>query len=64
MSAPSGIFGAGRRLRQDTSGLALLEFAFILPVVLTMSLTGAELTNYITTKMRVGQLALQLADRW
>ncbi len=62
MSAPSGIFGAGRRLRHDTSGLALLEFAFILPVVLTMSLTGAELTNYITTKMRVGQLALQLAD--
>ncbi|CAN5508837.1 hypothetical protein BH09PSE4_BH09PSE4_07750 [soil metagenome] len=50
------------RLRDDRSGLALLEFAFILPVLITMSLTGAELTNYITTKMRVSQLALQLAD--
>lgn len=51
-----------RRLRDDASGLALLEFAFVLPILILMSLTGAELTNYITTKMRVGQLALQLAD--
>lgn len=50
------------RLRRDTSGLALMEFAFILPVFLTMSLTGAELTNYIITKMRVSQLALHIAD--
>lgn len=50
------------RLRDDRSGLALLEFAFSLPIVLTMSLTGAELTNYITTRMRVSQVALQLAD--
>lgn len=51
-----------RRLRGDTSGLALLEFAFILPIFVTLSLTGAELTNYITTKMRISQLALHLAD--
>jgi hypothetical protein len=50
------------RLGRDRSGLALLEFAFALPVFLTMSLTGAELTNYITTRMRVSQVALQLAD--
>lgn len=50
------------RLRDDTSGLALLEFAFALPILLVMSLTGAELTNYITTKMRMSQVALHLAD--
>lgn len=50
------------RLRRDESGLALLEFAFSLPIFLVMSLTGAELTNYITTRMRVSQVALQVAD--
>ena len=51
-----------RDLGRDTSGLALLEFAFVLPIFLTLSLTGAELTNYIIVRMRVSQLALQLAD--
>lgn len=62
MSAFAKLCHATGRLHRDTSGLALLEFAFILPVVITMSLTGAELTNYITTKMRIGQIALQMAD--
>lgn len=62
MSAFGKLRHATWRLHRDTSGLALLEFAFILPVVITMSLTGAELTNYITTKMRIGQIALQLSD--
>ena len=56
------IGATGRRLGRDTSGLAMLEFAFGLPILLTMSLTGAELTNYIITKMRISQIALQLAD--
>lgn len=51
-----------RSLRADTSGLALLEFAFSLPILLLLSLTGAELTNYIITRMRISQLALHLAD--
>ena len=51
-----------RALRHDTSGVAMLEFAFSLPIVLVMGLTGAELTNYITTRMRVAQIALHLAD--
>jgi len=49
-------------LGRDTSGAALLEFAFTLPLLLTMGLTGAEITNYIITKMRVSQIALHLAD--
>lgn len=51
-----------RRLRADRGGVALIEMAISLPVLMAMCLTGAELTNYITTKQRVSQLALQLAD--
>ena len=50
------------RLGDDLRGLAMLEFAFSLPIFLTMSLAGAELTNYIVTRMRVSQIALQVAD--
>lgn len=51
-----------RRLRRDTSGLALTEFAFSMPILLTLSLTGAELTNYVITRMRISQVALHIAD--
>ena len=51
-----------RRFRDDRSGLAMLEFAFMLPIFATMCLAGAELTNFIITKMRISQIALHLAD--
>lgn len=51
-----------RALRVDISGLALIEFAFTLPFILMLTLTGVEYTNYITTRMRVSQVALQIAD--
>jgi hypothetical protein len=51
-----------RRLRDDTRGLALLEFAFFVPIFLTMCLAGTELTNYIITRMRISQIALHIAD--
>ncbi len=51
-----------RDLRRDSRGLALLEFAFTLPILLMMSLGGAELTHYVTVKMRLSQIALQIAD--
>ncbi len=50
------------RLRNNRSGVALLEFAFMLPIFLTMVLTGTELTNYVITRQRVSQMALHLAD--
>ena len=50
------------RLRDDRSGVALIEFAFLLPVFTLMALTGTELANYITVKLRVSQLALHIAD--
>lgn len=51
-----------RRLSSDRGGVALLEFALSLPILLALSLTGAELTNYIISRMRVSQIALHLAD--
>lgn len=56
------LFADLRRLRRDRSGLAMIEFAFTLPILVMMSLGGAELTNYISVRMRISQIALQLAD--
>lgn len=49
-------------LRRDQRGLAFIEFAYSLPVFLALSLGGLELAHYVTTKMRVSQLALHVAD--
>ena len=54
-----------RRLRTliaDTSAVAYVEFALTLPVFMSMALGGAEIANFVTTKMRVSQLALHIAD--
>ena len=62
MMRAAAFFRRLRTLGRDTSGAALLEFSFTLPILLTMGLTGAEVTNYIITKMRISQIALHLAD--
>lgn len=62
MTRPRSFLRRLRTLGRDTGGAALLEFALTLPILLTMGLTGAELTNYIITKMRISQIALHLAD--
>ena len=58
----TSMLAALRRLRGDQSGLALIEFAYSLPIMITMVMYGTELTNYTTTKMRVSQVALHVAD--
>ncbi|OQW47090.1 MAG: tight adherence protein TadE [Proteobacteria bacterium SG_bin6] len=50
------------RLARDERGLALVEFAFVTPIILLLGLTGAEFANYITVRMRVSQLALRIVD--
>jgi hypothetical protein len=50
------------RLMRDCSGVAAVEWALSAPLVLTMFLNGAELTNYAIAKMRVSQIALHVAD--
>ncbi len=51
-----------RALREDRSGIALVEFAAAAPFMLGIFLTATEITNYTIVKMRVSQIALQIAD--
>lgn len=53
---------AAVRFGHDRSGLALLEFALSLPLVLGIGLYGVEVANLAITNMRVSQAALNLAD--
>lgn len=51
-----------RKLRRDTRGLALIEFAFSAPIFLLLVLTGLELSNLALAHMRVSQMAMTVAD--
>jgi len=51
-----------KKLADDTSGLALIEFALSLPIVLSMGLGGLELANYAIATERVSQIAMTAAD--
>jgi Flp pilus assembly protein TadG len=55
-------FTSLRSLFRDRRAVAYIEFAYSLPMFLTLMLGGAEISNYVTTKMRMSQLALHLAD--
>ena len=49
-------------LRDCTSGLALTEFAFSLPVLLTLGLCGLETANFAMAHLRVSNVAMLTAD--
>jgi hypothetical protein len=49
-------------LRQDSSGLALVEFAVSLPFFLGIAISGVEVANYAANTMQVNQIALHVAD--
>lgn len=51
-----------RRLRADTSGLAMIEFAFGLPILMAMTFGGAETTNLVLAHVRVNEMAMTVAD--
>tara|TARA_B100001179_G_scaffold204363_1_gene167055 strand:- start:1245 stop:1994 length:750 start_codon:yes stop_codon:yes gene_type:complete len=51
-----------RRLRRDTSGLALIEFALSLPLFLGLGMFGTEVAWYAVTSMNVSQISLTIAD--
>lgn len=50
------------RLRDDRRGLALMEFAFTLPIVLVLVLYGLETANYGISILKVHQIAAVSAD--
>lgn len=49
-------------LRQDRSGLALIEFAFSLPIFMGLGFYGVEVANLAITQMKMSQIALNMAD--
>lgn len=51
-----------RRLAAACEGAALVEFAYSLPIMVTLGLGGLELVNYTTAHLRVNQIAISLAD--
>lgn len=51
-----------RRLVRECRAVAAVEFGLALPLMTAIAFTGAELTNFVTTKMRISQLALHVAD--
>lgn len=50
------------RLASDRSGLALIEFALTLPLIIGVGCWCAELSFLALTNMRISQYALNLAD--
>jgi len=61
-STLSSLARTNRRLARDTSGLAMLEFAFSAPIVLMLGLYGIETANQALINLKVSQIALNLAD--
>lgn len=51
-----------RALPKAQSGLALIEFAFSLPIFMLLAMFGAEIAFLATANMRTSQVALMLAD--
>lgn len=51
-----------RRLLRDQGGLAMIEFAWTMPIVLACGSWGVELANLAMMNLRVSQIALNLAD--
>ena len=56
------IRAGGASLRSCTSGVALIEFAFALPVLLALGLMGLETANYAMAHLRVSSIAMLTAD--
>lgn len=51
-----------RTLSACQSGLAAVEFALSMPLLLTLFLGGSELTNNIIARKRVSEVAMMVAD--
>jgi TadE-like protein len=49
-------------LRKNSSGVAVIEFAYALPILLAVGVGGIEMTNYANVNLRVSQAAMALAD--
>jgi Flp pilus assembly protein TadG len=62
MSIPARGKALLRRLRDDRSGLAFIEFAYSLPILIPLTIFGLEAANLALVNMRVSQIATMVAD--
>lgn len=49
-------------LRPDMSGLAMVEFAFMAPILAMLGMGGLELSNYAVAHLRISQAVMHIAD--
>lgn len=54
--------GLFRRILDDRSANALIEFAFSLPIFMVLGMYGTELAYMATVNMQVSQISMALAD--
>lgn len=62
MSRIDRLLQIAERLRRDDRGLALIEFAFSLPVLVVLCMAGLECANLALAHLRVSQIAMLVAD--
>ncbi|WP_271438697.1 TadE/TadG family type IV pilus assembly protein [Pontixanthobacter luteolus] len=62
IKAPQRAARLFKRLGAEKSGVSIVEFALVLPVLLTLGLFGTEIARMATINMTVSQIALSLAD--
>lgn len=58
----SGLFLTWRRFRRDRKGVAAVEFALIVPLLLAMYLGTMEVSNGVALNKRVARMASAVAD--
>ena len=62
MALSTRLLAVCRALRSNTAGLALIEFAYGLPLLLGIGFGGMEIANLAVTRMRVSQLGMAVGD--
>lgn len=62
MATSEALRTLARRLRRDERGNQIVEFAIVLPALLTLGLGGLELGNFAIANMRCSQIAASVAD--
>lgn len=51
-----------RKLARNSSGVAMIEFAVLGPIIMIAGLYGTEAANFSLTSMKINQVAAQIAD--